>query len=59
MATDAAGNHSLAVGPLGCCSRRCIEDFDHSWLVAGTVEHSTLVRAAAQLQVRAVFEDGS
>jgi hypothetical protein len=48
---DADGTTSLSVGPLELLlTTEAFED--HSWLVAGTVTHSTLVRAAEQLRQR-------
>lgn len=50
---SANGSESLSVGPLELLL--ATEAFeDHSWLVAGTVSHATLVRAAEQLRTRAV-----
>ena len=52
VVVDADGTTWLSVGPLELLLTA--EAFkDHSWLVAGTVTHATLVRAASQLRQRA------
>jgi hypothetical protein len=56
VVVGAGGTRSLSVGPLELMLTPEVFE-DHSWLVVGTVTQATLVRAVAQLRVRADVVD--